>query len=396
VPIKKNIIDFAFSSSHYKNDRARQTHSLSNHFASLPGSAREREKENKANTMRDKFKVGLTRDFLTEDGKLVFEDIGLGVLDEQPHIEYQFFKEHFPEIAPDQIRGLDGIIVLAPRVTRNTLKGADRLVVIARFGVGYESVDLEACTEANVALFITPGAVERPMAGGIIAFMLALSRKMLIKDKLIRAGRWKEKILHMGTELVGRTLGSVGIGNIGSEMFRLAKPFGFARMIAYDPYVSREKAEKLGVELVDLDTVLRESDFVTINCPLTKETAKLIGEREFGLMKKTAYFINTARGGIVDQKALTRALVEGRIAGAGLDVFEQEPIDPEDPLLKLENVIVTPHAIGWTNECFRDIGRMDCLGILKASRGEVPDHVVNKAVLEKKEFLEKLAQYQRG
>jgi D-3-phosphoglycerate dehydrogenase len=346
--------------------------------------------------MTEKFKVGLTRDFLTDDGKLVFEDIGLSLLDEQPHIEYSFFKEHFPEIQPDQIRGLDGVIVLAPKVTRDTLKGADRLVVIARFGVGYESVDLDACTDHNVAVFTTPGAVERPMAGGIMAFLLALSRKMLIKDRLIRAGRWKDKIFHMGIEFTGRTLGSVGIGNIGSEMFRLAKPFGFGRFLAYDPYVTREKAEALGVELVnDLDTIFRESDFVTVNCPLTKETAKMIGERQFRLMKKTAYFVNTARGGIVDQKALTRALKEGWIAGAGIDVFEQEPVDPNDPLLQLENVIVTAHCIGWTHEAFRDIGRMGCIGIIKASRGEIPDHVVNKAVLQKKEFLDKLAQYKR-
>lgn len=346
--------------------------------------------------MKDKFKVGLTRDFLTPDGKLVFQDIGLSLLDEQPHIEYHFFKEHFPEIQSDQVRGLDGIIVLAPKVTRETLKGADQLVAIARFGVGYESVDLNACTDNNVAIFTTPGAVERPMAGGIMAFLLALSRKMLIKDKLIRAGKWQDKIFHMGSEFIGKTLGSVGIGNIGSEMFRLAKPFGFARLIAHDPYVTKEKAANLWVELVsDLDTIFRESDFITVNCPLTKETAKMIGERHFRMMKKTAYFVNTARGGIIDQKALTKALTEGWIAGAGLDVFEQEPIDPNDPTLKLENVIVTAHCIGWTNEGFRDIGRMDCTGIIKASRGEIPDNVVNKAVLQKKEFLDKLGEYKR-
>jgi phosphoglycerate dehydrogenase-like enzyme len=246
--------------------------------------------------MKNTFKIGLTRDFLLEDEKLAFEDIGLGLLDEQPHIEYHFFKEFSPEITPEQIRGLDGIMVLIPRVTRNTLKGADRLTVIARVGTGYNSIDVDACTESNIALFITPGAVERPMAGGVMAFMLALSRKMMIKDKLIREGRWTDRIFHMGTELMGKTLGSVGMGNIGSEVFRLAKPFGFRRFLTYDPYVTKEKAEKLGVNLVDLDTVFRESDFVTLNCPLTKETTGLIGEREFALMKKTAYFINTARG----------------------------------------------------------------------------------------------------
>ncbi len=342
----------------------------------------------------EKFRIGLTRDFLSEKGELVFKDMGLSLLDEVSDIEYEFMGELSPVVRPDQIKDYDGVISLKPKYARESFEGVQRLTVIGRFGVGYEMVDLDACTDADVMLFITPDGVRRPVAGGVVTLMLALCRRLLIKDNLVRTGRWNDKIFHMGTELRDRVLGSVGLGNIGSEVFRLVKPFGMKRFIAYDPYVKQNYADTLGVELVDLDTVMRESDFVTINCPLTPETRHLIGAREMALMKPTAYFINTARGGIVDQKALTEALQNNRIQGAGLDVLEEEPIRDDDPLLELDNVILTPHAVSWTDECFRDVGMLDCKGMIKVMRGEVPDHVVNKGVLDKPGLKAKLRRYQ--
>jgi phosphoglycerate dehydrogenase-like enzyme len=341
----------------------------------------------------EKFRIGLTRDFLSEQGELVFGDIGLNLLDEVPDTEYEFMEQLLPVVMPDQIRDYDGVISLKPRYTPESFRGVERLTAIGRFGVGYEMVDLDACTDADVMLFITPDGVRRPVAGGVVALMLALCRKLFVKDNLVRSGRWNEKIFHMGTELRDRVLGSVGLGNIGSEVFRLVKPFDMKRFIAYDPYVRQEYADTLGVELVDLDTVMRESDFVTINCPLTPQTSHLIGAREIALMKPTAYFINTARGGIVDQKALTEALRDNRIRGAALDVLEEEPIRDDDPLLGLPNVILCPHAVGWTDECFRDNGMLDCKGMIKVMHGEVPDHVVNKAVLEREGLRAKLKRY---
>lgn len=341
----------------------------------------------------DRFRIGLTRDFLSEQGDLVFKEIGLNLLDEIPDIEYEFIEEYLPVVMPDQIRDYDGVISLKPKYTQETFKGVERLTAIGRFGVGYEMVDLKACTDANVMLFITPDGIRRPVAGGVVTLMLALCRKLFIKDNLTRSGRWDERIFHMGTELRDQVLGAVGLGNIGSDVFRLVKPFDMKRFIAYDPYVSQDYASTLGVELVDLDTVMRESDFITINCPLTPRTQHLIGAKEFALMKPTAYFINTARGGIVDQKALTEALQNNRIQGAGLDVFEEEPISEDDPLLKLSNVIVCPHSVAWTDEAFRDNGILDCKGMIKTMRGEVPDHVVNKEVLEKEELKTKLMRY---
>ena len=215
---------------------------------------------------------------------------------------------------------------------------------------------------------------------------------MLIKDRLTRDGRWDEKLDYMGLGITGRTLGLVGLGNIGREVFKLAQPFEM-RHLAYDPYATPEQAETAGVELVDLETLLRTSDFVSICCALTPETHHLINAERLALMKETAYLINAARGPIVDQAALTVALRENRIQGAALDVFEQEPVDPNDPILTLDNVIVTPHGICWTDECFLGNGRSACESILDVAAGRIPNNIVNRDALDNPRFQEKLHRY---
>jgi len=180
--------------------------------------------------------------------------------------------------------------------------------------------------------------------------------------------------------LVGRTLGSIGIGNIGAELFRLARPFDM-RFIAHDPFADQKMAAELGIELVSLEDVFRRSDIVCVNCPLSKDTRHLVNAERLALMKPSSYFINTARGPIVDQAALTKALQERRIAGAGLDVLEQEPPDPGDPILKLDNVILAPHALCWTDQCFAGNGAADVKAVLDIQHGREPRVVVNKSVL---------------
>jgi D-3-phosphoglycerate dehydrogenase len=204
----------------------------------------------------------------------------------------------------------------------------------------------------------------------------------MVKDRLTRDGPpgWAQKTDHMGVGLVGKTLGSVGIGNIGAEMFRMAKPLDM-KFIAHDPFANAEVARSLGIELVDLETVFRRSDFVTVNCPLMESTRHLVNGERLALMKPSAFLINTARGPIVDQKALTKVLQERRIAGAGLDVLEKEPPDADDPILKLENVIFAPHALCWTDQCFAGIGASDVRAVLEVAQGRDPAGVVNKAVL---------------
>ena len=197
----------------------------------------------------------------------------------------------------------------------------------------------------------------------------------------------------MGMGLVGRTVGAVGIGNIGAELFGLLKPFDM-KFIAYDPYPDTKAAAELGVELVSLEDVFRRADFVSVSCPLTPETHHLVNAERLALMKPTAYLINTARGPIVDQKALTAALVARRIAGAGLDVLEQEPPDPDDPLLKLDNVILAPHALCWTDQCFAGNGAADIRAVLDVQHGRQPHLVVNKSVLSMTSWKTRMASFQ--
>src|SRR5215207_558277 len=339
--------------------------------------------------MTPPFRVGITADFRTEASGLLDP-----VLDEQlgrlPTVEYEFMPELRPEVTPAQIQGYDAVISLAVRFTPNTLRGADRLVTIARWGVGYDMIDTQACTDNDVLLCITRDAVRRPVAEGIVTLLLALTKHVLTKDRLVRTGRWDAKTSYPGVGLRGRTLGTVGVGNIGGELVRLLRPFDLRRILAYDPYVSSAQAAEIGVELVDLDTLMTESDFVSINCPLTKDTFHLIGERQIQRMQASALLINTSRGPVIDQVALTRALQTRQIAGAALDVFEQEPLAPDDPLTQLDHVILSPHAIAWTNESSRGNGVGACENVLTILRGEVPAYTVNREVIDRPGFQAKL------
>ncbi len=339
--------------------------------------------------MRPKFKVGITQDFYVE-AKGRFEAALESKL--APLSEWLEYEAMPPQkiAAAEVIDRYDAIFALALPFTRDSLQGLERLAIIARWGVGYDMIDTGALTEANAALAITPNAVRRPVAEAILTLIFALSKNLFTQDRLVRQGKWRGDLPSLGSTLDGKTLGSIGCGNIGCELFRLAASLGFKRFIAFDPYANSEAAKALGVELVTLDAVMRESDFVTINTLLNSETRHMIGEQQLRLMKPTAYFINTARGPIVDQAALTRALQESRIAGAGLDVFEKEPIAKDDPLLTLDNVILAPHGLAWTHEIARDNGLEACDNIISIAKGIVPKSVVNREVLDRRDFQAKL------
>jgi phosphoglycerate dehydrogenase-like enzyme len=337
------------------------------------------------------FRVGFSADFLREDGSLAFPDIGLALLDEVEGLEYDFLRDYHPEYAPSQLMNYDVVISLKPRITAQSLRGVSRLCAIGRCGVGYDNVDLNACTERGVAVYITPQGVVRPVAESILLLVLALSHRLLQKDRMVRQGRWAESTHPLGREPRDRTVGTIGLGNIAGEAVRLLRALDVRRFLAFDPYASTQRAGELGVELVTLEELLRASDYVLVNCPLTPETRGLIGNDQFACMKREAVLINTARGPIVEEAALIEALGAGRIAGAGLDVFENEPLSAESPLARMDNVILTSHSIAWTEELFRDMGRIDCQGALAVYRGEVPGNVVNPAVLENPLFTEKLA-----
>jgi phosphoglycerate dehydrogenase-like enzyme len=337
------------------------------------------------------FRVSLTGDFAGPDGQPVYRDIGLDVLEGASGVLVGRLAEHRAELGPDQLAGVQGVIVLTPRVSARSLSGASDLLAVGRFGVGYDSVDVPACTAADVVLFIAAGAVDRSVAEATLAWMLALTHHVRTKDALARTGRWHERTLYMGCELRGRTLGVVGLGGIARALLGLLAGFGMSPPLAHDPFVDAATAAQLGVRLVGLDELLAESDFVSIHCPLTVQTRGLIGARELARMKPGAYLLNTARGGIVDEESLARALRERRIAGAAIDCFAQEPLTGPHPLGELDNVLLAPHSIAWTDELFRDIGRSVCRGMLDLAHGRRPHGVVNPEVLDRPAFREKWA-----
>lgn len=338
-----------------------------------------------------KLRVALSADFRRADGSPAFPEFDLAPLQARDDLEL-FYLEPCKEVPASALADVDCLILLSPKVTADSLAESRRLAMVARFGVGYDNVDVSACTARDVALVITPDGVRRPVAVSILTLLFALAGKLMVKDRLARRGSegWAEKTKHNGIGLVGRTLGSLGIGNIGAEMFRLAAPLGM-RFIAHDPYATREQAAALGVELLPLEAVFSQSDFLTVNCPLSAATHHLVNRKRLALMQPSAYLINTARGPIVDQAALTEALKAGALAGAGLDVLEQEPPPADEPLLAMEQVIVTPHALCWTDQLFAGNGAADVEAVLAFQRGALPKGVVNTEVLERPGWQGKLA-----
>lgn len=326
--------------------------------------------------MTEPFRVALTRDVIRPNGEYGFGGIGVRLLQQTPGLEVEFLPTHPSEFSPDDLAGFDALAMLGGKVMPASLARNERLALVARFGVGYDNVDVPACTEAGVFLTITPEAVQRPMAVVNLTFLLALAGRLLEQDKLTREGRWADKQDARGTGLVGKNFGTIGFGRIAQETHTIAKPLGMHH-IAYDPYANAEVARAAGVELVDLERLLRESDFVTVAAALTPETRHIINAERLAMMKPTAHLISTARGPLVDQVALYEALRDKRIAGAGMDVFEQEPVDPNDPILTLDNVIVTPHALCWTDECERIMGESVLRSIQEVAAGRVPTNVVN-------------------
>ena len=339
--------------------------------------------------MPAKFKVLHTADFFDASGATKYEDIGRSVLNAAPQIVPGAFATHHAEILPEQLVGANGVIVLTPKVSAKSLAMAKDLIAVGRFGVGYDSVDVAACTAADVALFITAGAVDRPVAEATVGWMIALSHQVRMKDQLVRTGGWDSRSRYMGSELRDRTLGLIGLGGIARTVLQLLANWGMKQPLVFDPFVDDATAGRLGARKVSLDELMRESDFVSIHCPLTEQTRGLIGAAQLALMKPGSYLLNTARGGIVDETALYEALKAGRLAGAALDCFAQEPVVTTPKLAELDNVLFAPHCIAWTNELFRDIGRAASQGMVDVSLGKKPRGVVNPDVFAKPSFQEK-------
>lgn len=328
------------------------------------------------------FKVGVTRDLLKADGTPAFDARAFEELKANPAITWEWIEEEAGELTPDVFARYDGLHVNLPRVTAASIARSDcRVKIVARNGVGFDSCDVAALTAKGIVLTNTPLAVRRPVAVAALTMIFALAGRLLKKNAIVREGRWNDRTNYMGQGLTSRTLGVIGAGSIGLELLTLARPF-FGRMIAADPYANVERVAAAGGTVVGLDRLMAESDFVVVACLLTNETRHLLDEARLRTMKPTAYLVNMARGPVVDEAALARVLADGRILGAGLDVTEVEPIAMSSPLLAMENVIITPHALCWTDECFYDIAATALRSIADVSLGRRPAHIVNPGVFE--------------
>lgn len=350
-------------------------------------------------TEAPQFRIAVTADFHDERGEPRYQDIGLGEFTGISQIVTRGFSKHLAEISAEQLHGFHAALVLTPRVTVGSLEGNDQLLAIARFGVGYDTVDVAACTERDILVTNTPGAVDRPVAEATVGWMLALTHRIAQKDRLVREGRWEERSQHMGTELRDRILGIVGLGGIGRKLVSLLQGFGMRQPVAFDPFVSAEVFEQCGVRKVTLKELLETADFVSLHCPLTEDTRGLIGAEQLRQMKPSAWLLNLARGGIVDEMALDEALRSGRLAGAAVDCFENEPVIAAPPFAGLDNVLLAPHSIAWTHELFRDIGRSACGSLREISQGIRPATAVNPEVFDRPGFQRKwetVVDYLRG
>ncbi|MBI3865066.1 MAG: 3-phosphoglycerate dehydrogenase [Planctomycetia bacterium] len=356
------------------------------------------------------FRLAITGDFLNERGEDACGGLPLHELDAAQHIAYHVLRDQAPrpgdrdywsrfyslEVQPSHLKDLDGLILLRPWLKRGALEAArDRLVVVGRSGAGYDKVDVAACTDCDVALFNAPLALNHPTASTALLFMLALSKRLFEQDRVTRAGRWDKQADVLGDEILGRTLGIIGLGHSGRELVRLVAPFSM-KVLGYSPHADATEARALGVELVSLEELLRRSDIVSIHARPRPENRRMIGAAQFALMKPAAYFVNIARGELVDEAALVEVLKNRRIAGAALDVFEHEPLPAGNPLIQLDNVILTPHWSASTSDVWKATGRAMVDGMLRAARGELPDNIVNRDVLSRPGFRAKLARFEEN
>lgn len=281
----------------------------------------------------------------------------------------------------DEIAQAQALVVRVVKIDRSLIEEGDKLLVIAKHGVGYDNIDVDAATKRKIVVVSTPAANAESVIEHNIGFMIALSKKICSVDRALRAGTFKNRELYTGVEMDGKKLGIIGLGRTGYGIAEKCKLAFNMKVIVYDPYASKEMVEIAGfTRAYKLDDLLKESDYVVICIPYTDETANLIGAKQLGLMKPNAYLVNSSRGGIVDETDLYDFLAKGRIAGAAMDVFKEEPPSAKHPLLSLDNFIATPHMAGVTEESMKRIAATLADDVLRVLRGERPQFPVNPQV----------------
>ena len=282
-----------------------------------------------------------------------------------------------------EIMGVHGVVVRTAPFTKKMIEAAGSLQVIARHGVGVDNIAVEAASKRGIYVVNTPQANKVSVAEHTLGFMLALAKRTLVCDRATRTNNFAIREDFAAVDLEGKTMGIVGIGRIGSTVAQKCRVAFSMPVLAYDPYLREEKIRELGAEPSGvLEDLLVRADFVAIHVPLNKETKGLIGERELKLMKPTAFLINMARGGIVDENALARSLEQDWIAGAATDVFAEEPPSPDNPLLKVDNIVLSPHMSSLTRECTIRMATGAAQGVLDVLQGRTPEHIVNREILE--------------
>jgi D-3-phosphoglycerate dehydrogenase len=306
---------------------------------------------------------------------------GVEILRERFNVEYR--KNLSAEQLLAEIKDIHGILVRALPITKEVIEEAKKLMVIARHGAGFDNVDIEAATARGIPVVYAPEAVSLSVAEHAVAVIGALAKRLFPYDRAVREDRFEIRNQFHAEDLSEKVLGIVGLGRIGRLVYeKIRAAFGM-HVLVYDPFIPEQRFEQLGVtRCATLKDLLRESNFVTLHVPLNTDTRKIIGDAELALMKPTAFLINISRGDVVDETALVEALKKQRICGAAIDVFETEPPDPANPLLKLDNVILTPHSGGLTKEATIRIATDAAQGIIDVLCGRQPRYVVNPEVFE--------------
>lgn len=321
------------------------------------------------------FKVVIT-DFGSPENDLEAAELQASGLDvELVRLNAKTSQELLPHVVD-----ADGLIVQWTNISREIIQSLTKCKVISRYGIGVDMIDLAAAGEQGIPVCNTPDYCIDEVSTHTLSFVLMLNRQILSQHQHVRVGKWGPPASTPPSRLSTQTIGIIGMGNIGRVVAQKATAFGL-KVLVFDPYLSAEKAAEGGAEKVELNELLQRSDYVSLHCPLTEETRHLISTAQLKLMKPTAYLINMARGPIVDQAALYQALVNKTIAGAALDVFEQEPPPVDEPILQLDNVIFTPHLSSWSAESFVQLRREVVQNIVVALQGKHPRSIVNRKYL---------------
>jgi glyoxylate reductase len=309
-------------------------------------------------------------------------------------IKERFDAEVWPDYAPppkkliiEKAAKVDALAtLLSDKIDAEVFDAAPNLKIVAQMAVGFDNIDVAEATKRGIYVTNTPGVLTETTADFAWALLMAVARRVAEADKYVRTGQWKvgwHPMMMQGRDLYGATLGIVGLGRIGCAIAKRAK--GFDMNVLYNDVVRRPDFEKeYNIKFTEIDTIFKTADFITINTPLTKETHHLVDEKKLKTMKKTAYIVNNARGPIVDEKALYKALKEGWIAGAALDVFEQEPTPMDNPLLKLDNVVVAPHISSASYETRSKMAEMVAENLIAFFEGKTPPNLVNPEVVKAK------------